>query len=90
MRCVCPSNNEIEMLLLPVKKKEIDLPILVDELLACLDPYQRRIIESCFMGNKTLREIQEETGTSYTTVQTNREKALKKIRMSFPEVGRHV
>lgn len=90
MKCVCPSNNEMEMLLLPGNKKEIDLPMLVDELLACLDPYQRQILESYFMGNKTLREIQKETGTSYTTVQTNREKALEKIRTAFPEVGRHV
>lgn len=89
MKCICPSNSETAMMLLSETKSEIDLPMLVDELLSCLDPYQRQIIESYFLDNHTLREIEANTHTSYTTVQTNREKALERIRARFPKEGRH-
>lgn len=89
MKCICPSNSEVGMMLLPEKRGEIDLPILVDELLSCLDPYQRQILESYFLNGNTLREIEANTHTSYTTVQTNREKALERIRARFPKEGRH-
>ena len=89
-RCICPSNSEAEMLTLQENKMEIDLPMFVDELLSCLNPYQRKVIESYFLKNLTLREIEAITNTSYTTVQTNREKALKKIRVKFPKEEKYV
>jgi len=69
-----------------VKHIDLDHTILINELLSCLDPIEKYILQSYYMQNQTLKETAKQIGMSFVSVHKMKDKAIKKIKKNFPDL----